>query len=260
LKYVRDASYIEKIYESVWPVLMMRLNDGSGSQYRHAMKSLAVIRHLLVRGSLRVLTDIHSLLPNMIISLLDHEHISVRAQAVAVYRLSNDVSFYQRSRRHQSVKHDEKTVQRIRITSSTSFIKLHNSMRPPKMRKMSLLKRPSSLLLDIGDNDDGSGLSNDDSFWGDTTSTTLDSIEVKKKTKDATLDLMDLFGGGDITNSQLKKNNNIVEEEDLLDASFFGEDAASSLGGMNTKKKDDDDDDDDAFANFDDEWDLPPIA
>ena len=51
LKFVLDASFNEKLYESVWPVLMMRLNDGSGSQYRHAMKSLAVIRHLLVRGS-----------------------------------------------------------------------------------------------------------------------------------------------------------------------------------------------------------------
>ena len=51
LKFVLDASFNEKLYESVWPVLMMRLNDRSGSQYRHAMKSLAVIRHLLLRGS-----------------------------------------------------------------------------------------------------------------------------------------------------------------------------------------------------------------
>ena len=79
LKFVLDASFNEKLYESVWTVLMMRLNDGSGSQYRHAMKSLAVIRHLLVRGSLRVLTDIHTKLnPKMIEWILNHENVAVR--------------------------------------------------------------------------------------------------------------------------------------------------------------------------------------
>lgn len=245
LKFVLNASFDEKLYECVWPVLMMRLNDGSGSQYRHAMKSLALIRHLLIRGSLRILTDIHIKLNSKMTEwMLNHENVSVRAQAIEVYRLSNDASFYRRCRRvekeRKKKKKDSRT--RVRVTSSTTFMKLHKSMRPSKM----LMKRPVSMLLDL---DDADSLRRDDSFWGDiTTSSSIAEEKKKKKDNSGTVipDLMDIFGE---TDKQEEDATHIrVEEKDPFDVSqFFDHDESSNNDG-------------DAFANFDDEWDLPPIA
>ena len=196
----------------------------------------------------------------------------VRAQAIGVYRLSNDVSFYRRCRHVEKEKKKDNT-SRVRVKSSTTFTKLHKSLRPSILRETPKMKRPESMLLNLDSS--RSLLGEDESFWADITTISNSNVEEKKKDDNVTLDLMDIFGDKD---SEISIDNDkkvrVEEEEDPFDAAFFNQEEEEEEEEEDPfdaeffnqeeeeeeEEEEDNDHDDDAFSNFDDEWDLPPVA
>lgn len=153
LEDVRLATFDDAIYRNVWPILEMRLADCGGHNWRHAVKALAIIRHLLLNGSPRFFTDLHARLGAKVVrTLLNHENCNVKRQAILIYRLSNDNRFLQWASHWRPM--TVLDVSRQSISSGVTFAEFHRRVASGMPLLSNMRRQSSEQLLDLFDDED----------------------------------------------------------------------------------------------------------
>eukprot|EP00939_MAST-03C_sp_MAST-3C-sp1_P003875 g3875.t1 len=188
LETIKKATFDDAKYRSMWPVLVMRLADSRAKNWKHGLKSLFLIQHMLLVGSPRTLADLHSRLCSILPRLMEHENIRVRLKAIVVYRLANDSRLRSWAKTYRPC--PEHSFQKLKreILGSQSFAALHKSLRPTV--SSTALRSSSSLLLNISSEFDEGGCRRRSGG---------ECVAVESESKRIESDLLQIFGAGSST-------------------------------------------------------------